>query len=63
MKLDILVLFFNLYTQSPEKNTPKRPTDYRAVIAFAFLDKKETVDMYLEIAYNTTNHKGKDPFI
>lgn len=61
-------IFSNLYTQlTGKKHTPimkeKCPTNYRKGIDAAFLDEQETVDMYLEIAYNTTNHQVKEAFL
>lgn len=60
--------FSNLYTQlTGKKHTPHIsehcPDDYSKGIDFAFNDEQQTVDMYLDIAYQTDNIKLKDEFL
>ncbi|WP_400248040.1 ferritin-like domain-containing protein [Niallia sp. JL1B1071] len=60
--------FSNLYTQlTGKKHIPiiseNCPDDYRKGIDFAFNDEQETVDMYLDIAYQTDNVKIKEEFL
>lgn len=60
--------FSNLYTQlTGKKHTPHIsehcPDDYSKGIDFAFNDEQQTVDMYLDIAYQTDNIKLRDEFL